>query len=56
MEFERFPQICQRVFFSLALACNVHFETLSHVPIAFALAVAANGRFMTLLLHIFTAA
>lgn len=36
MEFERFPQICQRLFFSLALAGDIQFETLGDVPVVFA--------------------
>jgi hypothetical protein len=33
MEFKRLPQIRERLFFRLALASDIDFEALRHVPI-----------------------
>jgi len=36
MQFESFLEIGERLLFGHALACDVHFEALGHVPIALA--------------------
>jgi len=36
MQFQRLLQICQSLFFSLALASDIHREKLRYIPIAFA--------------------
>ena len=47
MEFQRFLQVGESLFFGFTLASNVEFEALRDIPLSFA----PNGRFMTTLFH-----